>query len=62
MSDRYNYYITPTGNKVWVCVMSLAWNQLKHEILFGNNPNFANMTELQSHMVDSFNQELFTKH
>ncbi len=26
MSDRYNYFLTPGGNKVWVCTMNLAWN------------------------------------
>jgi hypothetical protein len=32
MSDRYNYFLTPGKNKVWVCTMNLAWNSMKREI------------------------------
>lgn len=61
MSDKYNYYVTPKGNKVWVGVMNLAWECLKHKLLNGNNATFKNMNEIQSHMVENFNSQLFTK-
>jgi hypothetical protein len=29
LTDQYNYFVTPAGNKVWAGVFSLAWNDLK---------------------------------
>jgi hypothetical protein len=26
MIDKYNYFVTSNGNKVWVGTMNLAWN------------------------------------
>lgn len=51
MSDRYNYFLTPGGNKLWVCTMNLAWNSMKREILSNQNAVFKNTTTLMDKLV-----------
>ena len=55
MSDKYNYFISPNGNKVWVCTMNLAWNEMKRAVFSNNVPTFLNPTALQDKIVSNFN-------
>lgn len=61
MSDRYNYYVTPKGNRVWSCAMDLAWNEMKRSFLFDNNATFINATDLQQKVVNNYNYGHFTR-
>jgi DNA-binding MarR family transcriptional regulator len=61
MLDDYNYFVTPKGNKIWACAMSLAWNELKKSFLSGKNAEFKDTNELQNKIVSNLNSELFTR-
>ncbi len=55
MLDKYNYFVTSNGNKVWACAMSLAWNELKRSFLAGQNATFSALNELQQKQITNLN-------
>jgi hypothetical protein len=46
MTDRYNYYVTPQGNRVWAGAMDLMWDELKRNLLQGKDAFFDNISSI----------------